>query len=217
MLAQTFIFVINNVLAAVAAEAIVATLFAEAEEWRKWLARCTTFILLISANLLVTGTLGLLKPPYVLALMSVFSLLSLIASKAYQMTSLLAGPTSRRKPTVEEHVQRLLAGVFFTLFAGGLLVRRAYQAPKWFNDDFAYHATNVVQWIYDGGLTLGSFNDHAYWPLNTALFPLWLTLPFHADGMDVWNATPWLILFTIALIGIARTQKLDWSVRWPLP
>jgi hypothetical protein len=34
VLAQTFIFVINNVLAAVAAEAIVATLFAEAEEWR---------------------------------------------------------------------------------------------------------------------------------------------------------------------------------------
>jgi hypothetical protein len=41
---------------------------------------------------------------------------------------------------LKKHVQRLLAGVFSTQFAGGLLVRRAYQAQKWFNDDLAYHA-----------------------------------------------------------------------------
>ena len=91
-------------------------------------------------------------------------------------------------------------------------MRTAVQPPKWFNDDFAYHATNVVQWVFDERLSLGSFNDHAYWPLNTALLPLWLVLPFRTDAMAVWSATPWLLLSSVALVGIARAQRLDWSV-----
>jgi hypothetical protein len=212
MLASTSIFVLNNVLAVIAAEAITTILFSQVEEWRKWLARCTTFILLISADLIITGTFGLLKPLYVLGLMSIFTLLGLIVYKLHQPTTALPEFCRRPKPTVEEHIQRLLAGGFFILFAVGLVARCVYQPPRWFNDDFAYHATNVVQWIRDERFTLGSFNDHAYWPLNHALLPLWLVLPFHADGMAVWKAAPWLILSTIALIGIARAQRMDWSV-----
>src|SRR5262249_34616104 len=186
---------------------------------RRWMAGCASFILLIALDLLVVGTFGLLRPVYVVGFMLVVVGLCVSMMRFLKPRFALPGggidvqPLSESEPIESElHLIRLLATGMFALFVVGLVLRFAFQSPKWFNDDFAYHATNVVQWILDGRLSVGAMNDHAYWPSNSELIPLWLILPFRADGMALWTGVPWLMLATAAMIALARAQRLDGSI-----
>ena len=211
-------FIVGNLSAAVASHAIVECFFTGRDTWRRWMAGCVSFILLIALDLLVIGTFGLLQPVYVVGFMLVVA--GLCVSMMRFLKPRFALPeggidvqlSGSELIESELHLMRLLATGMFALFVVGLVLRVAFQSPQWFNDDFAYHATNVVQWILDGRLSLGAMNDHAYWPSNSELIPLWLIIPFRADGMAVWSGVPWLILVTTAMIGLARAQRLDTSI-----
>jgi hypothetical protein len=211
-------FIVGNLSAAVASQALVECFFIGREPWRRWLAGCASFILLITFDLLVLGSLGLLRPAYVAGLMFVIAVLCVVMACFLRPWFALPDeveaqvPLESKQHVPDLHLMRLLATAMFVLFVVGLILRFAFKSPEWFNDDFAYHATNVVQWILDERLSVGAMNNHAYWPLNSELVPLWLILPFRADGMAVWSGLPWLILAMAAMIGLARAQQLDWSI-----
>src|SRR5215471_13636601 len=68
-------FIVGNLSAAVASRAIVECFFTGRDTWRRWMAGWASFILLIALDLLVVGTLGLLRPVYVVGFMLVVALL----------------------------------------------------------------------------------------------------------------------------------------------
>src|SRR6516225_11896198 len=64
-------FIVGNLSAAVASRAIVECFFTGRDTWRRWMAGWASFILLITLDLLVVGTFGLLRPVYVVGFMLV--------------------------------------------------------------------------------------------------------------------------------------------------
>jgi hypothetical protein len=163
-------FIIGNLSAVVASHAIVECFFKGHHICRQWVAGCVSFILLIELDVLVVGTLGLLQPDLVVDFMIGTAIICVVMARLLgprfaSSLGIKAQVLSESEP-IDSDLQliRLLATAMFVLFVVGLMVRVAFKSPQWFSDDFAYHATNVVQWILDRRLSVGAMNDHAYWP-----------------------------------------------------
>src|SRR6516164_1981011 len=122
-------FIVGNLSAAVASYAIVESFFTGRDTWRRWMAGCASFILLIALDLLVLGTFGLLRPVYVVGFMLVVACLCVFLMRFLMPHFALPGrvavqPLSESGPMESDlHLARLLATGMFTLFVVGLVLR----------------------------------------------------------------------------------------------
>ncbi|MCC5876384.1 MAG: hypothetical protein JJU11_09230 [Candidatus Sumerlaeia bacterium] len=144
--------------------------------------------------LLIWTVLFVLAPFAMIRTIPVLFLMTLLAVAACRLEDKVEAPF--RFPQLP-----FLTKAGLALFVGALLAHAARMYTTgaiFFSDDYAYHGPVVTEWLRSGTLTHPMINFASYYPLNSHLTTLYLSLP---AGNFRWS---WLVnLYWIALGGAA--------------
>ena len=158
--------------------------------------------LTLSAVVLVTGLLGVLRPVPVLILSALGAAAALIPATPRMQ---IAGVLAHARRAVQQH-RWLVLGTSISLLP--IVIRSAVHAwclPPFVTDVMTYHLPKVADWVRSGSLDMVETSiPRAWWPAGFELLQTWCCLFSHHDGLVELAGLPFMAIAYLSVWAIAR-------------
>lgn len=204
-----FLFILNNILAAMVSVFISDIFFEGRSFFRRFFASIVTFPIVVFFVVFVLALMGQLTAIAV----SLLLVCLCVFFGIWDWRIRKAKPKDLRIESTCFNTPKaiglfLSSGLILSAAAGLFVGRFVLKGTCFGPDDLSYHSALAAYRVVTKSLSICLANYHAHYPFNAELVSTWFMLPFHNDSMVSLAGCYWLALMAVAIVFLLSSLNI---------